>query len=95
MSKVLIKNPSIGSGSWYRFRNIQEENRLYDLGEIETGSHFLLYCPSCENLRKSKKSRIFWSTDEEKMEWLFNFCVFKVAKFESNAWKRRQDVLFV
>lgn len=70
---------------------------MCDLGKIENESHFSLYCPCYESLKKSmfdimyeQVSRIFWSTDKEKMEWLFNFVVFKLAKFVFNAWKTRQ-----
>ena len=38
---------------------------------------------------------MFWWSDDDKMEWLFNFNVYKLANFVSKAWKKRQDGLFV
>lgn len=37
---------------------------------------------------------IFWCTDEQTLEWLFNLEVFKFANFVSKAWKRRQNGFF-
>lgn len=33
----------------------------------------------------------FWCADDQKLEWLFDFDVFKFAYIDSNARKRKQD----
>ena len=107
-SKIFICKVEI----WYsssghevgRFKNIPEENRVCEmcvLDEIESESHFLLYCTKYDDLREvlfheiyGQNPDIFWCSDEQKLEWLFNFNVFKTASFISQAWKRRQVHLF-
>ncbi len=37
----------------------------------------------------------FRCTDNDKIEWLFNFNAYKSASFVSKAWKKRQQGLFV
>lgn len=88
-----------------RFKNLQEDDRLCevrDLGEVEYESHFLLYCPFYDDLRTQifsdlfvQNLEMFWGSDDDKMEWLFNFNVYKLANFVSKAWKKRQDRIFV
>lgn len=83
-----------------RFKNIPEENRICEmceLDEVESESHFLLYCTKYDDLREvfyGQNPEIFWCSDEQNLEWLFNFNVFKTASFISQAWKRRQVHLF-
>ncbi len=88
-----------------RFKNIPEDERLCELcelNEVESESHFLLYCPLHDELRTPlftemsvKNPEIFWCSDDDRMDWLFNFNVFKLAHFVSEAWKKRQDCLYV
>ncbi len=74
---------------------------MCDLNDVESESHFLLYCALYANLTKSLFSAIlqrnpetFYWSDEEKLKWLFNFDHFGCANFISKAWKRWQDRFF-
>ena len=74
---------------------------MCELDEVESESHFLLYCTKYDDLREvlfheiyGQNPEIFWCSDEQKLEWLFNFNVFKTASFISQAWKRRQVHVF-
>ncbi len=87
-----------------RFNNILEDNRLCemcDLNDVESESHFLLYCTLYDDLREclfndilQRNPDMFYWSDEEKLKWLFDFDIFGLAIFISKAWKRRQDRLF-
>ena len=86
-----------------RFTAVLEEKRLCslcDLQDIENEYHFMFYCPLYDDLRvplfeaMQRQPDLFWLDDGEKLEWLFRLEVFKTATFISNAWKRRQSVLF-
>lgn len=60
---------------------------LCDLREVESEIHF----PFVLFKRDPTTS---WCTDDQKLEQLFNFDVFKCDIFVSKAWKRRQDRFF-
>ena len=87
-----------------RFTQTPEEDRLCrlcELGEVENETHFVLYCPRYDDFRNVlfgelfvKKPEMFWISDDDKMKWLFNFNVFKLATFVCKAWMRRQTCLF-
>lgn len=87
-----------------RFTQTPEEDRLCrlcELGEIESETHFVLYCPRYDDLRNLlfgklfvQKPEIFWISDDDKMKWLFNSNVFRLATFVCKAWMRRQSCLF-
>ena len=87
-----------------RFQGIPEENRLCemcDLLQIETESHFLLYCTKYEDLRiawfqriLNRAPEVFWYSDYIKLEWLFTNDPFGCGNFISKAWSRRQKMLF-
>ena len=86
-----------------RFTAVAEENRLCslcDLQDIENEYHFMFYCPLYDDLRVSlfeamqRQPDLFWVDDGERLEWLFRSEVFKTAHVISNAWKRRQSILF-
>lgn len=38
---------------------------------------------------------MFWCTDDDRREWLFNFNAYKLATFVSKAWRKHQYGLFV
>ena len=38
---------------------------------------------------------MFWCSDDDRMDWLFNSNVFKLAKYVTEAWKKHQDGLYV
>ena len=88
-----------------RFKNMLEDERvceLCELNEVENESHFRLYCPLYDELRNPlftemsvKNPEMFWSCDDIKMDWLFNCNDFKLAKYVTEAWKKRQDNLYV
>ena len=88
-----------------RFKNILEDERLCalcELNNIENESHFILYCLLFDELRtliftemSVKNPEMFWCSDDDRMDWLFNFNVFKFAKYVSGAWKKRQGGLYV
>ena len=53
-------------------------------------SHLLLYCPFYDELRiqiinemSVQKPEMFWSSDDDRIQWLFNFNVYKLATFVS------------
>lgn len=87
-----------------RFTQTSEEDRLCglcELGEVENEIHFVLYCPVYDDFRNVlfsdlyfEKPEMFWLSDDDKMKWLFNSNVFKLATFVSKAWKRRQTCLY-
>lgn len=86
-----------------RFVQIPEEERLCrlcELGEVESESIFLLYCTLYDEFRIpmfemfAQNPELFWSTDDDKMKWLFNFSVYKLATFVFKAWKKQQTHLF-
>ncbi len=87
-----------------RCRNIQVDNRLsesHDLGENEDETHFVLYCPYYDKLLMSivnkafaQNPEMFWCTDDDRMERLFNFNACKLTSFVSQAWKKCQQGLF-
>ncbi len=59
------------------------------------------YCPFYDELRASlmnemyvKNPKMFQSTGDDRMEWLFNFNVCKLTNFFAKAWKKSQEVLF-
>ena len=77
-------------------------NVICELNEVENESHFLLYCPLYDELRTPlftemcvKYPEMFWCSDDDRMDWLFNSNVFKLPKYESEAWKKHQDGLYV
>ena len=87
-----------------RFSAVPEENRICnvcDLKDVENEFHFMFYCTLYDDLRvplfdvmQKRKPELFWEDDGQKLEWLFNYEVFKTAHFVSKAWSRRQSQLF-
>ena len=52
---------------------------MCELDEVESESHFHLYCTKYDDLRwvlfhetYGQNPEIFWCSDEQKLEWLFN-----------------------
>ena len=87
-----------------RFSAVPEENRICnvcDLKDVENEFHFMFYCTLHDDLRvllfdamQRAKLELFWEDDGQKLEWLFNFEIFKTAHFISSAWNRGQSQLF-
>lgn len=42
-----------------------------------------------------QNEEMFWCSDDDKMDWLFDFNANKIGNYVSNAWKKPQEVLFV
>ena len=71
-------------------------NNLCCQNQIVYFFHWLLYC-TCNDLRVTVfhetaqlNSDIFWCTDGQRLDWLFNCDMFKLADV-SKVWKRRLE----
>ena len=86
-----------------RYRNIPIENRLCDIckSDVETETHFILYCNSYSDMRRIlfnyaiKQNPTFNRLDEVgKLSFLFGECPRQVAKYIVSAFCKRRDLLF-
>lgn len=92
------------------FKIIQEEDKLYELRdklkinhisfvlsllwEFKNISTKWMLCDVDDWMMYDWNSGIFWSTDEEKMEWLSNFSVLANLQFGSKDLEKRLDGFF-